>query len=1488
MKSTLTNQFRVLTLLGGLTAMSSGLLPVGEDFVTTALAQRQTDKLDRGLIAVPASGAYQVSWRLLGEEYYDVTFNLYRDGQLIAEGLQTSNYQDKEGKATSQYAVSAVVRGVEQEKCAPVLPWSDSYKLIKPTHEGIKSTLIPNDACCADVDGDGELEIIMKYDNASEAAQSYPKNGPKINGVDTKEYSIFEVLKLDGTRLWWVNCGPNMGDFQNNEQNMVGYDWDGDGCAEVVMRAADGTTIHLADGTTYTVGNATANVRAANGGGTNWFVITTGEYLLYLDGKTGKPFDCQPYPLKLYEDGETDYVKAWEPNTGKHDGGHRASKHFFGAPYLDGHKPSIFLARGIYTRHKMIALDVDPQTHKLKERWRWFNKSNGPWKGQGFHNFLIADVDEDGRDEIVYGNMVIDDNGKGLSTTGLGHGDAQHCSDFNPYAKGLEIYDCLEDNPGNCYRDGTTAKIYHRNIADRDDGRAMMGNFTDSYPGSLGCSAREGAISSITGSAVSGMSATGVNTNFRIYWDGDLCSETFNGVTTNDSEGCVAKYGSWTPIYTCTGSLTNNYTKATPCYQGDILGDWREEIIMRDADNNIRIYSTPTVTTYRIPTLWSDHQYRYAMVWQMCGYNQPPHVSYFVGKLEGITLPPPPLTTTGREVITSGATVGAQYDGKHVLLADNGDTQLSLAEGAKPYILTLNVPSWVQGSAPSECTNKQTAITYTYYTCNVTAGSLAGEARLVKQGDGTLNLPATTFTHSGETKIWGGVLNFDGQMPNSDLWLNRFTTLNSNGGKFKSITALYDTKLCPGGDKLGTLTADSVYMDFGSRLVVNINGENCDLLKTRALQVIKKSGLAWTQGGPKYLQPVIELRGANIEAGEYVIAECEKLYGSLTNLKVEGVQDLKTGLRYENGKIILTLGSTRGASNIYWLGDQSITWDYATAQNFVLTETGEKDVFVHGDLVEFSDEAKRFNVNIVGDLSVDTVKFVNETQTYTLMGEGHIVTGALVKEGAGTLKITNTNSYKGGNYLRGGVVEISALANDVQEQGNLGSVTSIYSKFVMENGAELKTTAAVTNGSVMTMVGEQGGIINNSADFTQQKGISGTVLTKKGTGLLIGNSACSVQRLILSAGTVRSAGGNMANVIEFAGGSLVDWCSTSNQFYLPKGKKGTWSPSNSCTYTNKLTGEGTLTVYCPVIKGNTWYATRTPLALDFSDFEGTLTAQVVYADDGRFSLSTNKGGSKFILNIPAKVIVQNESKTLRVGQVTGSGDLGGYCKFTNNNTGASGINTWEVGNDGNFTFGGRVVSSDIFTKLGKGIMTATGKWTTTGKVTVKEGTLKVGGSATLGTGALEVALGATLQPYSSSPTQAIESSSVTVRGTLFPTVTGGSIGVALFNNQNVTFMAGSTLRLGILKKSTSSTVTSGCYLNKIGTLTLNGTISLFFDYMPAVGDEIRLWKNVTTAKGNPTIKIDEKMVIPSRSIRAASSQRASSWSLASPRLSMKC
>ena len=327
-------------------------------------AQRMMDVLGRGLVAVKTADGVFASWRIDGTEYYDTRYNLYRDGVKVnAEPLEVSNFTDSDGTQASTYTVKAVVRGVEQEACVPVAVWNKQYleipmgQVYSRRGADITGDYILNDATAADLDGDGQMEVIVK--------RIYNNDG-LFDVANDSAYTFFEAYKLDGTKLWSIDVGPNMISSGQVELNIIAYDWDMDGKAEVLMRAMDGTIVYGADGTRQaTVGDMSANYRNMISHTANMTYATAGaEYLLYMEGATarlyGEPMD---FPLPRLESGETDLNAAWG------DGyGHRSNKFFFGAPYLDGRKPSIFLARGIYTRHKMVAYDVDPETHRLTER----------------------------------------------------------------------------------------------------------------------------------------------------------------------------------------------------------------------------------------------------------------------------------------------------------------------------------------------------------------------------------------------------------------------------------------------------------------------------------------------------------------------------------------------------------------------------------------------------------------------------------------------------------------------------------------------------------------------------------------------------------------------------------------------------------------------------------------------------------------------------------------------------------------------------------------------------------------------------------------------------------------------------------------------------------------------------------------------------------------------------------------------------------------
>lgn len=1404
-----------------LTALLAGTVGMG------SYAQRAMDKLDRGLVAVNTGKGIFCSWRILGEEYYDVTYNIYRDGTKInSSPLRVSNFTDAAGTAGSSYAVEAVVRGKAEKKSKAVKPWAHNYMEIEPekvyANKGgadITSHYEPNDVSVADLDGDGEVELLLKRRNIADANALYP--------ITSTDFDILEAYKLNGKRLWWIDCGPNMVSGTSVEVNIVAYDWDGDGRAEVVLRGADGMVLHMADGTTQTIGNPAVNTRNTISHTPNMTYTNSGaEYLLYLNGETGKPYQVMDYPLSRGK--ATDWGDAY---------GHRSSKYFFGAPFLDGRKPSIFLARGIYTKHKMAAFDVDPATHTLTTRWTWNSPSSGIWFGQGYHNYGIADVDWDGRDEIVYGSMVIDDNGHGLSSTGLGHGDAQHCSDFNPFIHGQEIYACNEDLPNNNYRDATTSKIYYRSTSPNDDGRAMMANFTDRYPGAQGVSAHDdNVISSVTNKPLADGTKTGIDQSFAIYWDGDLLRETFNYEGFN-AKGYyetgaprVVKYGSWTPIERFEGCRTNNGTKGSPASQSDIMGDWREELILRTTDGKLRIYTTTAPTEYRNYTLWHDHQYRNAMVWEMCGYNQPPHTSYFLGKAEGITQAPPPLTMTGRTEVGNGGTVNGALADKQVLMAETADMTVSVEDGAAPYIFFDNAPTWVQGHDDND------NITTTTYTHRLTGGAFAGAMRLVKQGDGRLVLPKVTQRYTGPTDVWAGTLDFDGTLKNSRLWLNRFASLCSDGGVFKKgIEMDYGARLCPGSkDKAGTIATDSLIMNYGARMVIDLfsNGTS-DHVKAKTLKLGKK---VW-ENGPAYNTPVLEIvphyatGTEKIPAGKYAIAEIERIEGDPADIVIEGFGTQKGELSYADGKLWLTVSDTRSPAAVTWKGAVNGNWDLASTENFTSTTTGEDNIFVSGDAVTFDDSAVKTDINLPADVYPRSVNFENETKHFTFSGAAIAGNTGLSKSGAGKVKLNNTNTFSGLVDINGGTLEVSALADaDGVERGALGGKDNAIR---LNGGGTL--SIAKTTGMSHPIVAKSGAI-NVAAGATaamHKASITGAGdLIKTGAGQLSLYSGNKIKRFYINAGKVfdEADAHAVGDTVIFNGttgtllfsNSIYSYNSDNTHFVVPAGKRGSIYLDGRCVYTGKLTGEGTLDVHSQFV--------RNTLQGDWSAFAGTLNAY--QGSKSSFNFYHAKGLPNTVVSIMAGCTFKNtvEEKStavsnMKIGGLSGSGVLGG-------------TGTYLVGMKDTATlFSGTIGNGINLIKTGPGTLTLMQPQTGMGTLTVEGGELVLRNNGT-----------------------------TTMTGTADMTVSGGRLsGYGCCGNPNVTVMAGATLAPGIAaKRITDGTLAFKGNLDmqqgsvaelKIyrkekygsikveGTFGLKGTVKVVFDeaYTPAVGDEFTLW-----------------------------------------------
>lgn len=601
---------------------------------STASAQRQMEYLNRGIYAVnEGNGKVFVSWRLMENEPADVGFNLYRtsNGKTVKLNgsplLKGTDFVDEtvDTNAVNIYFVKTIVHNKEANTDGSYLlrPHQPAYLSIPlKTPAGYR----PNDASVGDLDGDGQYEIVLhQTGRAKDNSQDGYTDPP-----------IFQAYRLDGTLLWQINLGKNIREGAHYTQFMV-YDLDGDGRAEIVMKTADGTI----DGEGNVIGDSTKDYRNSRGR-----ILDGPEYLTVFDGMTGKALSTVNY---IPPRGD---IGGWGGNGGNKGNdryGNRVDRFLACIAYLDGKHPSVVMCRGYYGRSVLAAWDFKDK--KLTSRWVFDSKDGkNPFSGQGYHNLSVADVDHDGKDEIVYGSMCVDDNGKGLYSTGLRHGDAVHVSHFDPSNKDELVWGIheLEDGAkglGAAMYNARTGKILWYDNVNQDVGRGLSADIDPNHAGYEQWGGA-GGLRDVHGHVVSLRSPR--STNFRIWWDGDLLCELLDGTHIDKwnwkDSSQVRLFDARN--YDC---VSNNGTKANPVLSADILGDWREEVIYRTNDNNeLRIFSTTIPTDHRIYTLMHNPQYRLSVAWQNVGYNQPPYTDYFLGA--GMQTPPTPDITVLRKV----------------------------------------------------------------------------------------------------------------------------------------------------------------------------------------------------------------------------------------------------------------------------------------------------------------------------------------------------------------------------------------------------------------------------------------------------------------------------------------------------------------------------------------------------------------------------------------------------------------------------------------------------------------------------------------------------------------------------------------------------------------------------------------------------------------------------------------------------------------------
>lgn len=592
------------------------------------------EKLGRGVVAVKSSDGVFLSWRSLATDTRKLGFDIYRDGVKItaAPVVTTTNYVDKDGTVDSRYVLKGILDGTTTETTKEVTVWAEQFKKIplkrpeggvtlpydvvqtdkdktRETYpDGQEYTYTPNDCSVGDVDGDGEYEIIVKWDPTNSRDNSF-------YGYTGNVY--LDCYKLDGTFMWRIDLGKNIRAGAHYTQFMV-YDLDGDGKAEIACKTAPGTID--GQGKFVIMGSDDPNADYRSSGSKAGIVVDGPEYLTVFNGQTGAEISTIAYsPLR-------GNINDWG------DGyGNRSERYLACVAYLDGVKPSLVMCRGYYARTSLTAYDFDGT--KLTMRWAHDSKVSGSGAfGQGNHNLSVADVDGDGCDEIVYGACVIDHDGKTLYRTGLGHGDAIHLSDLDPDLEGLEVFSPHEEKTaayGYEMHSAGTGEVIFGEKTGTDVGRGIAADIDPNYRGFEMWSTANGNVYDCKGNIIATKNRPSVN--FRVYWDGDLQDELLDGVKIDKWNG--TKVNRMITLSDYSNAASCNSTKATPNLSADIFGDWREEVILWDSKtcSDLLVFTTVIPTEYKITTLMHDHVYRMGVAWQNVAYNQPPHLGYYLG-----------------------------------------------------------------------------------------------------------------------------------------------------------------------------------------------------------------------------------------------------------------------------------------------------------------------------------------------------------------------------------------------------------------------------------------------------------------------------------------------------------------------------------------------------------------------------------------------------------------------------------------------------------------------------------------------------------------------------------------------------------------------------------------------------------------------------------------------------------------------------------------
>ncbi len=1380
-------------------------------FLSASYSQRRMENLGRGVVAVRAgtSSAF-ISWRLLGDDPKYIGFNVYKSynggtaTKLNSSVLKAgTNYTDNSADFSKKisYYVKPVVNGVEG-----VASTSFSLKIgnkIQPCFlipiKAPESGYTICDVQVGDLDGDGEYDYVIDRQAPIDPATL---SGTQMSFGNQK----MEAYKSDGTFLWSVDLGVTSRITDNvspgaatinvgNWDGMNVYDLDGDGKAEVVLKTANDVT--FGDGKKLVDSNP------------------LNQYVSVLNGLTG-----------------AERSRILIPNDYSDRGVMGAS---FAIAYLDGIKPSIV---GFHKNRKadghfnltMLAWDFNGTN--ITQRWKWMR---GNTEAEDGHQMRIADVDGDGKDDVCQIGFTLNSDGTlrySLSKYGILHGDRFYISKIDPAKDGLQGYGCQQNNPNGIidfYYDVNTGKPFWKNVTTPpapDAGRAMIGDIDPRFPGAEMWSFW-GVKNAQTGIKITPDSVQPYPTQ-TFWWDGDLLNDNLND----------GKFEKWDYANSKTSRFFNvsTYESAfadgkNPLFWGDILGDWRTEVIYKTPDeSNLVIFTTNHATNTRLYTMMHNPQYRVQITTR--GYEQSPYPDYYIGT--DMTTPPTPLMQTAKCIwkgnssnnvwdattsnwVVNGVT-GTYTQGDDVMfdLSGSPDTTVTLSGSLSPS--SIKVISPVNYSLTG-------------------SGKLSGSTGLLKSGGGALSLNSLC-EYTDTTRVEEGQLFVNGLLTQSTVLVAANALLGGAGVITKSPILNKSAKIAPGvKDGLGTLT-------FNSGLIIPAN-TICQIdLTDDSLGTLKPSDKIVVNGNLVINDTMTILLNAisgKVKPGSYpIISYTGSFSGNLSKISIAGLFGQKCVLSNSSNVITLTIVSSRKSSSVIWDGTAS-TWDLMSTNGWLLDNN--KTYFAANDSVNFNTVNGTTNINIVGTLPVSHISVNSSSNNYTFSGNGNIGgDGGLTKSGNSKLSVLNKNSFTGKTIVNGGTLEINSIAETGLES-SIGAPTTTDWSYLTVNNATLSyigTTDGVTNRG-LTLAGTSDtinvSVANKSLSFMES--VIGTgKLVKTGSGTLVFNKANTY-----SGGTVIKDGivgflSDEANfgtntTVQLEGGTLRMYnsgsLSTKNywNFNVPANKTGSLITDSRCDFYGTLTGSGTMNLYLTSL--NSYGAIRNNYYGNWSAFTGNINISTSSLG-GLFSISNTSGYANASFSLGDLVTATHTTP----GSTVTFGDLSGTSTAIVNN-----IKLVVGGKNTDATFNGVISGAYSVTKNGTGAWTLTNANTYSGGTTVSGGTLVVSnttGSAT-GTGTVNISGAKLTGTGRISGGVAVNSGS-----NLAPGLNGiGTINLA----GGLALKSGSTTSIEI-NKSTSKfdivNVTGSCVLN--GVLNISNIGSVAFK----AGDKFKIF-NATAFSG---------------------------------------